>query len=184
MLPPPPFSVVVLEKTVAVHISVRRALFRRLGGCRNFAFSLIFDHLQKNHSLPAIKWSRDWPSQTSKRLNKGKIVRRHIITAIATVVKVACSVRPLYPRTVDGMECHFARTLVLPQLTYQIELWERKNIWFGGIKFTTGRRSTANVKHLPRYIFNKLTTVTLIISAINFWKKLHPHLTEFIVNTA
>jgi len=57
----------------------------------------------------------------------------------------------------------------LPQLIYQIELWERKNIWFGWIKFTTGRNSTANVKrNLPRYILNKLITVTLIISAINF----------------
>ena len=83
------------------------------------------------------------------------------ITAISTVVKVACSVRPLYPRNVDGTEKHF----VLPQLTYLGE----KNIWLGGIEFTTGRSSTANVeRNLLRYIFNKLTTVPLIISAINF----------------
>jgi len=81
------------------------------------------------------------------------------ITAISTVVKVACSVRPLYPRNVDGMECHFAKTFCVAPI----------NIWFGGIKFTTGRSSTANFeRNLLRYIFNKLTTVPLIISAINF----------------
>jgi len=67
------------------------------------------------------------------------------------------------------MECHFAKTFCVAPINLSDRTLGEKNIWFGGIKFTTGRSSTAKVeRNLLRYIFNKLTTVPLIISAINF----------------